>query len=330
MIFEKLRFGRRRFSFFAVASLLLLPGVVAAQAAFPSKPITFVVPFSVGGATDTLARIWAESASKQLGVPIIVDNRAGANGVLAMSLVAKAPADGYTLLLNTGSLSLNTFSYKTLPYMNSDFDGVAMLGTASQVLVVNPALGIKSIDDLVARAKAKPNELAYGSGGIGNSTHINVEILARHYGVTFLHSPFKGSAPAMLSLISGDLQFMLDVVTTTVALSRAGKVVPLAIFGRERIADLPGVPTIYELGLKNSLDGGWFAIAAPAGTPKGAIARLNATVIPMWQDPIAKARLATANFTKLPETSDAAVKSYVDRDARLWGPLITELGIKND
>jgi tripartite-type tricarboxylate transporter receptor subunit TctC len=330
MIFNKSRFGRRRFSLFVVASLLLLPGVVAAQAAFPSKPITFVVPFPAGGATDTLARIWAESASKQLGVPIVVDNRAGANGILAMSLVAKAPADGYTLLLNTGSLSLNPFSYKTLPYMNSDFDGVAMLGTASQVLVVNPALGIKSIDDLVNRAKAKPNELAYGSGGIGNSTHLNVEILARNYGVKFLHTPYKGSAPAMLGLLSGDLQFMVDVVTTTVAQSRAGKVVPLAIFGRERIADLPGVPTIYELGLKNTLDGGWFAIAVPAGTPKAVIARLNATVVPMWQDPTAKERLAAANFTKLPETSDAAVKSYVDRDAKLWGPLITELGIKND
>jgi tripartite-type tricarboxylate transporter receptor subunit TctC len=232
--------------------------------------------------------------------------------------------------MNTGSISLNPFSYKKLPYKNSDFDGVAMLGTASQVLVTNPASGIKTVDELVKRAKAKPDELAYGSGGIGNSTHLNAEILARHYGVKFLHSPYKGSAQAMLGVMSGETQFMLDIVTTTVAQSRAGKVIPVAIFGPARVADLPGVPTIYELGVKNTMDGGWYAIAAPAGTPKAVIARLNATANAMWQDPAANARLRAAYFTRLPDTNDGAMKSYVDRDAKLWGPLITELGIRND
>jgi tripartite-type tricarboxylate transporter receptor subunit TctC len=315
--------------FLAAATLFMLQGVAFAQAAFPSKPITFVVPFPAGGSTDVLARVWADFASKELGSPVVVDNKPGANGGVAMQYAARAPADGYTLVLSTGSISLNPFSYKKLAYKNSDFDGVALLGTVSQVLIANPALGVKSVGELIKRAKERP-ELAFASSGIGNSTHLNVEIMARHYGLKFLHSPYKGSAPAMMGLISGDAQFMVDVATTSVVQVRAGKVVPLAIFGPERIPDLPGVPTIHELGLPDSIDGGWYAISAPAGTPKSVIERLNAVATAMWKDPASRARLDAGNFTRFPETHSGAVKAFVDRDARLWGPLITDLGIKND
>ncbi|MGH8428827.1 MAG: Bug family tripartite tricarboxylate transporter substrate binding protein [Solimonas sp.] len=308
----------------------LAPALGLAQA-FPSRPITLVVPLSAGGAADSLGRIWAEYASKQLGASVVVDNKAGANGAVGAAYVAKQPADGYTLLMATGSnMALNAFSYKTLPYKAADFDGVALMATTSQVVVANPASGIKSIGDLVKRARAKPNEVAYGSAGKGNSTHLNVEILARHYGLQMVHVPYKGAAPALMGVMGGETQFMCDAVTTATVQSHAGKVVPLAIFGPERIAALPGVPTAAELGIKDFVGGGWYGVAAPAGTPKAVIERLNAITNAMWSDPAAKAKLDAIYMTQLPDKGVGALKAYAERDAKLWGPLITKLGIRNE
>lgn len=316
-----------------VLGLGALHGTAAlAQApAYPTKPITLVVPLSAGGAADALGRVWAEHAAKSLGTSVVVENKAGANGSVGAAYVAKQPADGYTLLMATGTImALNTFSYKSLPYKTSDFDGVALLATTSQVLVANPATGIKSVDDLVKMAKAKPNELSYGSAGKGNSTHLNVEILAQHFGLQMTHVPYKGAAPALMGVMGGETQFMCDAITTASAQSRAGKVVPLAIFGAERSAALPGVPTVGELGIKDFVGGGWYGVAAPAGTPKSVIDRLNAVTRAMWSDPAAKGKLDAIFMTQLPDKTPGGVKAYGERDAKLWGPLITKLGIRNE
>lgn len=321
----------RRRSVLLAAALACVPVLAGAQDHYPNRPITLVVPLAAGGAADALGRIWAEFASRQLGVPVAVDNRTGANGIVGASYVAKQPADGYTLLMGTSAnMALNTFSYKSMPYKLSDLEGAALLATTTQVIVANPATGIKSIDDLVKQAKAKPGSISYGSAGKGNSTHLNVEILARHYGLDMVHVPYKGAAPALMGVMGGETQFMCDAVTTATIQSKAGKVVPLAIFGPERIAALPGVPTAAELGIKNIFGGGWYGIAAPAGTPKAILERLNAVTNAMWTNPEAKTKLDAIYMVQLPEKGVGAMKAYVDRDLKQWGPLIKQLGIQND
>lgn len=312
-----------------LAPLALLPHATEAQEAFPSRPVTLVVPLSAGGAADALGRIWAEYASKQLGVPVVVDNKAGANGAVGAAYVAKQPGDGHTLLMATMSnMALNAFSYRSLPYKASEFEGIAMLATTSQVLVANLASGMRSVEDVVQRARAKPGNVSFGSAGKGNSTHLNVEILARHYRLNLTHVPYKGAAPALLGVIGGETQMMADAVTSAVPQSRAGKVVPLLVFGPSRIEALPGVPTAAEIGLKNIVGGGWYGLAAPAGTPRPILDRLHAVTNAMWADPAAKAKLDAIYMSALPDMSSGAVKAAIERDAKLWGPLITELGIR--
>ncbi len=322
---------QRRATMLAVLALSLAPAWSFGQTAFPTKPITLIVPLSAGGAADALGRVWSEYAARNLGATVIVDNKPGANGALAAGYVAKQPADGYTLLMATASnMALNAFSYKTLPYKASDFDGVALLATTSQVLVANPASGIKSVDDLVKKAKAKPGEVAFGSAGKGNSTHLNVEILARHYGLEMMHVPYKGAMPALMGVIGGETQFMCDAITSAVVQSKAGKVVPLAIFGPARSPALPGVPTVTELGIKEFVGGGWYGLAAPAGTPKAVIEHLNAVTNAMWADPATRAKLSAIFMTQLPDKGVGALKAYAERDAKLWGPLITQMDIRNE
>lgn len=315
----------------AAATLSLLPASGLAQAAFPNKPVTLVLPLAAGGAADALGRIWAEYASRQLGVPVVVDNRAGANGAVAAAYVAKQPADGYTLLMATMSnMALNQFTYKSLAYKASDFDGVGMLATTSQVLVANAGAGLRSVDELVQRARAKPGELAFGSAGTGNSTHLNVEILARHHQLKLIHVPYKGAAPALVGVIGGETQMMVDAVTSAVPQSRAGKVTPLLVFGPARIDAFPNVPTAAEIGIPQVVGGGWYALATPAGTPKAVIERLHATTVGMWNDAAAKAKLEAIYMAPMADRSVGAVKAAIAQDVKVWGPLVQDLGIQLD
>lgn len=316
---------------FLATSAVLVPALSGAQTAFPSKSITFVVPLAAGGAADALGRIWADFVSKQLGVAVVVDSRTGANGNIGAAFVATAPAEGHTVLMATASnMALNAFSYKTLPFKMSDLTGVALLSTTSQVIVANPGTGIKTIDDLVKRAKEKPGTLSYGSAGKGNSTHLNVEILAEHYGFDATHIPYRGAAPALLDVIGGQIQFMCDAVTTAVAQSLAGKVVPLLIMGLERIKAIPNVPTAAEVGIKDIVGGGWYGVAVPTGTPRAVIDRLNLITNAMWSDPVAKAKLDAIYMTRLPDQSTDGVKRLAEQNSKRWGPLITKLGIRNE
>lgn len=320
---------RRRALLVAAAGAGLVPALALGQAQYPSRTVTLVMPLAAGGAADALGRLWADFASKQLGSPVVVENRPGANGSLAASYVAKQPADGYTLLMSTASnMALNQFAYKSLGYKPSDFDGIALLATTSQVLVANPGTGFKTIDDVIKAAKAKPGEIAYGSAGKGNSTHINVEVVARHHGLKLNHIPYKGAAPAMVGVIGGETQLVTDAATSAVPQSKAGKVVPLLVFGPSRIPALPGVPTADELGIKNTYGGGWYGLSAPAGTPKAILDKLNAVTQAMWADPASKAKLAAIYMEQLPDKGTGAVAAYTEQYAKRWGPILQELGVQ--
>ncbi|WP_332743052.1 Bug family tripartite tricarboxylate transporter substrate binding protein [Hydrogenophaga sp.] len=313
------------------SAAVLLPTLSSAQD-YPKRPITAVVPVAAGGAFDALARAWADQVSKSIGVPVVVDNKTGANGSVAAGFVAKQPADGYTLLFgSTSNMSLNPFSYKSLPYNPTrDFDPVLMLATSSQVLVANPNSGIKSLDDLVRLAKAKPGGLNFGSAGKGNSTHLNVEFIAQHFGLDLTHVPYRGAAPALMGVMAGDTQFMSDAIVTASAQAKLGKVVPIVVFGARRSPALPDVPTIHEAGVKDFPIGGWYGLMAPKGTPKAVIERLNAETRKFWADPAVKARMDMLYMEPLEDNGPEAVARMMQREAAVWGPIINKLGIQNE
>ncbi|MGJ7546252.1 Bug family tripartite tricarboxylate transporter substrate binding protein [Variovorax sp. LT1R16] len=315
---------------FSLIGLFSVPG--HAQPAYPNKPITAVVPLPAGGAADSLARAWADYMTKALGQPVVIDNRAGANGSVAASYVARQPANGYTFLFgSTSNMSLNPFSYKTLTYDPvKDFDPVLMLAGTAQVLVTSSATGIKNFDDLVKKARATPGSLNFGSAGKGNSTHLNVEFVAQHYKLQMTHVPYRGAAPAMVGLLGGETQITADALTSVVPQVRTGKIVPLLVFSDKRSAALPDVPTVYEVGMKDFPAGGWYGLMAPKGTPKEVIARLNEETNKFWADPAMKARMQ-ALFMEPPTAPgpDAVAKTMRD-EATVWGPIIQRLGVQND
>ncbi|MCV0437736.1 MAG: tripartite tricarboxylate transporter substrate binding protein [Hydrogenophaga sp.] len=321
-----------RLSLLACASAALLSPTVAMAQDYPKRPITAVVPVAAGGAFDALARTWADYLSKSMGSPVVVDNKTGANGSVAAAYVAKQPADGYTLLFgSTSNMSLNPFSYKSLPYNPTrDFDPVLMLANSSQVLVANPDSGIKSLDDLVRLAKAKPGTINFGSAGKGNSTHLYVEYVAQHFGLDLVHVPYRGAAPSLQGVMAGDTQFMSDAIVTAAAQSKAGKVVPIAVFGAKRSPALPQVPTILELGVKDFPIGGWYGVMAPKGTPRAVIDRLNAETRKFWADPAVKARMDSLYMEPLEDSGPEAVARMMKREGEVWGPIITRLGIQNE
>jgi tripartite-type tricarboxylate transporter receptor subunit TctC len=310
---------------------LLLPTLSSAQD-YPKRPITAVVPVAAGGAFDSLARTWADYLSKSMGTAVVVDNKTGANGSVAAAFVAKQPADGYTLLFgSTSNMSLNPFSYKALPYNPTrDFDPVLMLANSSQVLVANPNSGIKSLDDLVRMAKAKPGTINFGSAGKGNSTHLYVEFVAQHFGLDLVHVPYRGAAPALMGVMAGDIQFMSDAIVTASIQSKLGKVVPIAVVGAKRSPALPQVPTILELGVKDFPIGGWYGVMAPKGTPKAVIEKLNTETKKFWADPAVQAAMAKLYMEPLEEMGPEAVSRMMQREAAVWGPIITKLGIQNE
>lgn len=310
-----------------------LPAQAQAQpAGYPAKPVTLVVPVAAGGAADALARTWAEYVGKALGQPVVVDNRPGANGSVAAAYVAKQPANGYTLLFaSTSNMSLNPFSYKTLSYSPAkDFDPVLMLAGTSQVLVTDTASGIRSVDDLVRVARARPGTLNFGSAGKGNSTHLNVEFLAQHFGLQMTHVPYKGAAPAMVGLIGGETQLVADAMASVVPQVKGARVVPLVIFGSQRSAALPSVPTVYEAGLKDFPAGGWYGLMVPKGTPKEVVALLNRETGRFWADPAMRQRMDALYMDPPTATGPEAVSQTMQKEAAVWGPIIQRLGIQND
>ncbi|MEJ8857034.1 tripartite tricarboxylate transporter substrate binding protein [Variovorax robiniae] len=314
----------------SLAALAVSP--LQAEPAYPNKAITVVVPVAAGGAADGLARAWGDYIGKALGQPVVVDNKPGANGSIAASYVAKQPANGYTILFgSTSNMSLNPFSYKTLTYDPvKDFDPVLMLAGTSQVLVASPASGIRTLDDLVKMARAKPDALNYGSAGKGNSTHLNVEFVAQHYGLQMTHVPYKGAAPAMVGLLGGETQITADAITSVIPQVKSGKVVPIVIFGDKRSPALPGVPTVYEAGLKEFPAGGWYGLMVPKGTPKDVIVRLNDETKKFWADPAVKVRMEALQMDPPTALGPEAVARTMREEARVWGPIITRLGIQND
>ena len=314
----------------AIAFLALAVGAANAQV-YPAKPVRMVVPYPAGGPTDQLGRIFAEHMAQGLGQPVIVENRGGANTQIGTAEVTKATPDGYTLLF--GGITpfvFNPLMYSKLQYDPADLAGVAMAARSQLVLVARPTLGVKNVRELVALMKASPGKINYGSAGNGNVLHLAAELFLRTTGTTATHVPFSGTAPALISLLGGNIDFMFDVIITSKPHIQSGKLNALATSGSRRSPILPDVPTVAESGYTGYESATWFAIAAPKATPPAILQRLNAEAAKAVRDPAVIARLEALAMEPPQETSTAEVGMQTERDLKRWGALIRDLGIRLD
>ena len=303
---------------------------VSAQA-YPTKPIRIVVPFPAGGTTDVLARAAAQKLAETLGQPAVVDNRPGAGGNIGAELVAKSAPDGYTLLMGTvGTHAINPGLYPKLPYDHvKDFAPVILVAGVPNVLVINPALPVNSVQELIAYAKANPGKLNFASSGNGTSIHLSAELFKTMAGVQMTHVPYKGSAPALQDLVGGQVQLMFDNLPSSLALIKGGKLKALAVTSATRAAALPDVPTLAESGLPGFEASSWFGLLAPTGTPPPVIARLNGEIAKWLATPEAKEKLLAQGANAAGGTPEDFAR-FITAETAKWQKVVKESGAKVD
>jgi tripartite-type tricarboxylate transporter receptor subunit TctC len=311
----------------AAGALVLAGGSAFAADAWPSKTITMIVPFPPGGPTDLVARVLAQKVGEQLGQAIIVDNRGGANGNIGNQLVARAAADGYTILYNTSSITLSPWLYKSLSYnVEKDLAPVALTANVPLALVVHPDVPANNVKEFVAYAKAHPGKLSYGSAGNGNVTHLGAFQFAQANGINAVHVPFKGSAPADVALVAGEIQFLTDTINSVMPFVRDKRLKLLAVTSAKRMSLFPDVPTLAESGMPGFDVGAWQGVMVPAGTPKAVIDRLNAEINKALKTPEVKAKLAAQGAEPLGSTP-AEYGAYVKKELARWGSVVKASGV---
>ena len=315
-----------------VLTALTFTAPAAFAQTYPDKPVKLLVPYPPGGATDVIGRVLAQKLGAALGQQFVVDNRAGAGGSLGAGLVAKAAPDGYTLLMGAlTSHSINAaLSPATVPYdINKSFAPVSIVGTVPLVFVVHPAVKANTLGELIALAKAKPGSLAFASAGNGSPQHLATEMFKRLAGVDVLHVPYKGSGPAMIDLVGGQVQAMIETAPAAVGQIKAGKLRALATTTAQAVASLPGVPTAAQAGLAGFEVSSMFGIAAPAGTPEAIINKLNATLKAILADAEVRETLLAQGAVAVYTTPAEATKAIQAEFAK-WDRVIKEGNIKAD
>ncbi|HET8746105.1 MAG TPA: tripartite tricarboxylate transporter substrate binding protein [Ramlibacter sp.] len=315
----------------ALAATAAAPLGAAAQAAFPTKPITIVVPFAAGGTTDILARVIGQALHKELGQPVIVDNRAGAGGNIGGALAAKAAPDGYTLFMGTvGTHAINQSLYKKMPFDPiKDFAPLTRVAMVPNLLVAHPSKPYKNVKELIAYAKANPGRVNFGSSGSGSSIHLSGELFNALAKVDMVHVPYKGSAPAVSDLIGGQIDIMFDNMPSAIQHVRAGKLVPLAVTTAKRSPELPNVPTIAEAGVPGYEATSWFGMLAPAATPAPIVAKLNDALVKVLAQPDVKKKLAEQGaepYSEKPEQFAAFIRAETAK----WSKVVKESGASAD
>jgi tripartite-type tricarboxylate transporter receptor subunit TctC len=315
----------------APASALVVARQAGAQASYPSKPINIVVSVSAGGSIDTIARSYGEALSQQVGQPVVIENRPGANGNIAAMAVARATPDGYTLLATGGStLNLNPFLYRSLSFDPvKSFTPITLTARTNFILVVHPKLGVDTVEAFVTLAKAQPGKLNYGSAGNGSLIHIATELFNTSAGVETNHVPYKGLAPAVNDLLAGQIDFMFDSATT-MAHIQSGRLKALAVLGPNRLPALPDLKTLAEHGI-NGVDvaSGWHGLFAPAGTPPEIVERLNAALQPILASAAIKERIVLLGAEPAASTPEQLAKLLAEDLARLE-PIVRKIGAKLD
>jgi tripartite-type tricarboxylate transporter receptor subunit TctC len=312
----------------ALLAAALALAATAARADYPDRPIKLVIPFAAGGATDVIGRALAQAMSRSLGQQVVVDNRPGAGGVLAGTVVAKAPADGYTLLMGSiGLLSIGpNLRTETAYDVKTAFVPVAQVSATPNLIVAHPSLKAGTLRELIALARAEPGKIAYGTSGPATSTHLSGELFQAMAGVRLVHVPYKGGAQALNDLLAGQIPLMFDTMSAVQAV-KAGKLKALAITSDRRSPLLPDVPTVAEAGLAGYRVTSWNGIMAPAGTPTAVVARLNAEVNKALSLPEVQKSL-TADGSEVRGGSVEAFGRFINDETQRWGQLIRDAGIK--
>ena len=307
--------------------IAILCGSVLAQE-FPTKPIRIVVGFSAGSTTDILARTVGQKMSEAWGQPVLVENRPSAGGVVASSAVATAAPDGYTMLVVSAGHAASAAMFTKLPYDTlNDFAGVSRIANVPSLLVVSPALGVKSVKDLIALAKSKPGQLNFSSPGVGSANHLAGELLKTLAGISAVHVPYKGIPEAMSAVVSGSVQFNFSPVINILPLSRDGKLVVLATSTEKRSSVLPDLPTLAEAGVPGYVFDPWFGLLAPAKTPKALLAKLSAEVARIVDLPDVKERLRTLGGDPAPTTPEG-FDAHIRTEVAKFRKIVQDAGIK--
>jgi tripartite-type tricarboxylate transporter receptor subunit TctC len=315
----------------AVGALALAVACGAhAQAPYPNHPVRIVVPFPAGGTTDILARATAQKLTEGLGQPFVVENRPGAAGNIGAELVAKSPPDGYTMLMGTvGTHAINPSLYDKMPYDHvKDFVPVVLVAGVPNVLVVHPSVPVKSVQELIAYAKANPGKLNFASSGAGTSIHLSGELFKTMTGVSMQHVPYKGSSPALADLTGGQVQLMFDNLPSALPLIKAGKLRALAVTSLTRSTVLPDLPTVSESGLAGFDSSSWFGLLAPAGTPKDVVARVNGEVAKWLATPDAKEKLAAQGAIVASGLAPEDFTRHIASETAKWQKVVTYSGAK--
>ena len=310
---------------------LLVAPIAIAQSAYPNKPIRIIVPFPAGGSTDAMARNLGAELTKQMGQPVVVENRPGVNGNLGSDHVAKSAPDGYTLLLTgVGSNAINHGLYANMPYdSNKDFAHITLLAEGPNVLIVHPSFAAKNLTELIAMAKAQPGKLVYASNGNGSSGRMAMEMLRQATGIDMLHVPYKGGGPSMTDLIGGQVPMLFTNQDHALPQVQAGKVRAIAVASLKRNPAYPDVPTVAEQGLPGFAAVSWFGLSAPAKTPPEIVRRLHQETVKALAQPEFKGKLEQVGFVVVGNTP-AEFTVFVASEVEKWGKVVKTAGATVD
>jgi tripartite-type tricarboxylate transporter receptor subunit TctC len=311
----------------AAAACLVAPAVFA-QATYPSKPIRMIVPFTPGSATDVMGRLVGERLTAAWGQPVIVENKPGAGGTIGIRETARAEPDGYTVVVVSSGHAVNHVLYKELGYDTlKDFAGIALLGSLPSVLIVPPTLGVNSVQELVAAAKAKPGEFNYATAGVGSGAHVSIEKFNVATGIKAVHVPLKGTPPILQETMGGRIQYAYVPAVSGMGVIKDGKVKALAVSTAKRIDALPNIPTVAEAGFPNAENTFWLAMLAPAKTPRDIVAKLNAETNRALQAPEMKERLAKLG-TEVIAMTPGDLDRFIATEYRELGDVMVKAGLK--
>jgi tripartite-type tricarboxylate transporter receptor subunit TctC len=302
---------------------------IAWAQAYPSRPVRIIVPFAAGGPSDVIARLVAGKLTENLGKQFYVENQAGAGGNLGMGNAARAAPDGYTILMgNVAPNAINVSLFKSLPFDPvADFDPVSLVASTPNILVVHPSTPVRAVKALIALAKAKPGTLNFASAGVGSSSHLAGELFRVLAGADIVHVPYKGAGPAMVDVLSGQVQLYFATMPAAMPHVKSGKLAPVAVTSAARSQALPELPTIAESGVPGYEASTWYGVLAPAHTPGAAVARLHENIVRILAVPETRERLADQGFEPVgssPEEFGAYIKSEIAK----WGKVISDAGIR--